>query len=471
MTRASDPGRAPQAFDELGLRLLASAVELIVGRGYPQASVLDIARAAGVSRAAFYARFSTKSECLDAAYARTVRNLLGAVDEAVGLGEPDRALQSAVGALADFAAREPDGFAFLTHQALLAGRRGIERRDRLVRDLQEAVERSWARSPEGVPIVDVSPQMLLEGTIRLLNLRLRRAGVVEDGVLAELRGWVDSYAVPARRPRWRGLTPEVSLLDAPQGHRAPFTAPRPLPRVAARAGRETLGSIQREHLLLACAVCIKRRGLLETTVADITAEAGVSRDAFYSHFADRHQALQATMQLVFERIFTALASAFFVDARGWPDRVWSAGEALADFVDRNEALAHCIVEGTNAPRPLIEPVDGFAEAFTIFLDGGYVLAGEPGRVGPIVPQALVGTVLETVSYLVRRGRGSELHGFVAPLVYTVLVPYVGCDRAEALVEDRLGALSDADAGRDETTRRQLAAPLRSASRTGAVAAG
>ncbi len=53
------------------------------------------------------------------------------------------------------------------------------------------------------------------------------------------------------------------------------------------------------------------KGYASTTVADIVAAAGVSRDVFYGHFADKQNAFLEAQQHPTEYILDTCAAAFF----------------------------------------------------------------------------------------------------------------------------------------------------------------
>ena len=109
-------------------------------------------------------------------------------------------------------------------------------------------------------------------------------GLADDGV-----AWVLSYAVPPGRavehqPRFAAGAGAAAA--APARARAP---------AAPAAGRHSLppGLVARSHrtrIIYATAEVTQQKGYGDTTVADIVAAAGVSRDVFYEHFSDKQNA-------------------------------------------------------------------------------------------------------------------------------------------------------------------------------------
>lgn len=61
---ADAAGVVPEGSDDLGARLLASAAQVFAERGYDKAGVAEIARRAGVTTGAIYARYPGKAELL-----------------------------------------------------------------------------------------------------------------------------------------------------------------------------------------------------------------------------------------------------------------------------------------------------------------------------------------------------------------------------------------------------------------------
>jgi AcrR family transcriptional regulator len=63
-------------------RLAAGVIAVVAEQGYHDATVTDVAAAAGVSRRTFYGYFSSKAECFFDTYAMVAEFLLGAIAEA-----------------------------------------------------------------------------------------------------------------------------------------------------------------------------------------------------------------------------------------------------------------------------------------------------------------------------------------------------------------------------------------------------
>jgi len=435
-TRIPSP---PSARPGQRARLLQAIVEVVAGDGYPDAKIGDVTGRAGVSRATFYELFASKEACLLAAQRELAGRLGAELGEAVAQSEPSRGAQAALGALVEYADREPLAFDFLMHETMLVGPQAVDERDRLMSRLEHAIERSWEQAPESVPMLDMSATILLEGTVRLLGLRMRRDGDPPRELLCDLLAWIDAYTVRPGPSRWRELVPHSALLGTPAEHPAAPAPLRSLPKGRHRLAAEVVERVQRERIVYATAQAIRAKGYANITVADIVATAGLSRDVFYTHFHNKQEAFEGTVQLVFEQLLATMAGAFFGHSGAWPERVWEAGRAFAGFLERDPSLAHFLFVGTYAPPAHIKRVHDFVLAFTVFVEYGNRYRPQTAQVPRIVSEAIVCSVLEAVTFHVRHNRVDQLRGLIPLITYMVFAPFIGTDAACEFVEAKLTA--------------------------------
>ena len=344
-----------------------------------------------------------------------------------------------------FAERGPSAFDLLMHEAMLAGPDARAERDRLVGHAEQAIEQAWAQAASG-PHPDMSAKLLLEGTTRLLGLRMRHHSDGDHQVLRALLDWVDSYTVSGPPTRWRALVPNPALL-APAGRarRRGAGAPRSLPKGRHRLAADVVTSVQRERIAYATAEAIRAKGYANLTVADIVVTAGLSRDVFYTHFHDKDEAFEATVQLVFEQLLAAMAGAFFGHSGSWPEQIWEAGNAFVCYLEDNPTLAHFLFVATYTPPVHIERVEDFVLAFTLFVEPGNSYPSENPPVPRIAVEAIVCTVLEAVSFQIRHERVGELRGLVPIITYMVFAPFMGTRPAAEFVSSQIEA-AQAEAG-------------------------
>ncbi len=418
-------------------RLLAAIVEIVARDGFPDAKVADIVSCAGVSRATFYELFKNKEACLLAAQAELDSRIGLHIEDAVEQGDASTAAHSAITVLVELAEREPRVFEFLTHEVMLGGSAAQAERDRFVALATQAIERSWESAPASVSMVDMSARLLLEGAIRLLNLRLRRDGQVPRQLLDELLAWVDSYTVSAGPPRWRALSLEPTLMRVAAEHPNGFSLHPSLPKGRHRLTSKVAKGVQRERIAYATAEAIRAKGLAEITVADIVATAGVSRDAFYAQFHDKNEAFDGAAQLVFEHLLATMAGAFFGDSGDWTDQVWQAGWAFEHFLESEPSLAHFLFIATYGPPSRIGRILGFVTAFMLFVEGGNRSRPADAQVSRTIAEATVCTVLEAVNFQIRHRDVEALRGLIPVVTYMVYAPFTGTGPAADFVTARI----------------------------------
>src|SRR5215212_8995752 len=109
---AAHPSVAPHLDARAGAqraRLLEGMTQAVADKGYADATVADVVRAARVSRGTFYAQFGSKEECFLEAYRHGVEVLEGRIDAAVrdAGGDWRAQLRAGLRAFLDCLAAEP----------------------------------------------------------------------------------------------------------------------------------------------------------------------------------------------------------------------------------------------------------------------------------------------------------------------------------------------------------------------------
>ncbi len=418
-------------------RLLKAIVDIAAENGYPTARVGDIATRAGVSRATFYELFENKEACFLAAHRRMATELGSRVSDAIADGETARAIDSAFASLIDFAHRDPPGFAFLTHEAMLAGPAALQERDDLLAQLDDQVQQAHRRVRKQALLPDIPASFLLGGLVRTLGMRMRRGPYDSEELLSEMLAWVDCYRTRGRAGRRPIQFPEAEL--APDQRLAPAViGPAPLPRGRHRLPTALVSRVQRERILHATADVIRAKGYEDTTVADIVAQAGVSREVFYSYFHSRSDAFGATHTLVFEQMMATAAGAFIASSGAWPERVWDSWGAATALVVTSPSLAHFAFVESYALGPSISRrTDESVLAFTVFLRDGHRYVSDSATPSVATTTAIAGAVMETTASYIRRDRAGELFMLLPMLVYMILAPFLGGDEAIEFIAGKL----------------------------------
>jgi AcrR family transcriptional regulator len=139
----------------------------------------------------------------------------------------------------------------------------------------------------------------------------------------------------------------------PPATRVTTRAPRPyrsypgkLPRGPHSLTREQVAANQRLRVGMAMLEAIGEKGYVATTVSDVVGRAGVSRKAFYQHFANKEMCFLATYDTIVREGRRRVARAFR-DADGHPDRMETAIRALFEAAMENpDAMRLAVTEIT-----------------------------------------------------------------------------------------------------------------------------
>jgi AcrR family transcriptional regulator len=146
---------------------------------------------------------------------------------------------------------------------------------------------------------------------------------------------------------------------------------------------------------------IAERGYTATRLTDLVKISGVSRNSFYSHFADKEACFVAAL----EEMLATVAGRIEVPADDWPQLVREAAENFGQMIVAQPAAARmCLLEvyavGPAGLRPLEEAMARF-EAHA--LEVGQAPPDQAGTAAEMVAAGL-GAVLELTRSLLRRDR-------------------------------------------------------------------
>lgn len=181
---------------------------------------------------------------------------------------------------------------------------------------------------------------------------------------------------------------------------------------------------RRQAILEAMVRVVGRRGYQAASVADVIAEADVSRTTFYKHFADKRECFLAAYDMLAERVFAEVTGR--CDAGlPWAERMRAGLAALVEMFALDPALARtAVVEvsaaGADARQRHWDAIARFAE----FLDEGRDLAGGrelPENVALMAAGAVSGLIFDELL----TGRAERLPQKLRDLVFALLVPYIG----------------------------------------------
>ncbi|MGO8905540.1 MAG: TetR/AcrR family transcriptional regulator [Solirubrobacteraceae bacterium] len=421
-------------------------VHIATRDGYAAATIAQVIAHARVSRPTFYEYFADKDDCFLAAHRDISEGLLTRIRRAVADASPERALQSVVSVLMDFAGTEPVQARFLLCETVAGGPRALDARDGLVAEIEQIVERARAGVAAKSASPDLPPSAVIGAIHWLLPPRLRRCAENDFAELNdELTRWVESYGRPAEEHRWRTLAP--GPLPAPSRYisELPGSAPTPLPPGRSSRSGEEVARNQRERILYATAEVAARKGYTAATIAEITSAARVDPRLFYSHFPGKQEAFLAAHELGFQHTMAVAASAFFSTA-DWPERMWQGVLAGSHFQATHPTITHVVYVQSYAVGPLAEErIDDIRAAFTMFLREGNEHGSQPQSLTAM--EAIVAAGFEIAYQFSRSGRGDQLPCLAYHITYLCLAPFLGPEAADRFIDEKIGASRRQEADR------------------------
>jgi len=181
---------------------------------------------------------------------------------------------------------------------------------------------------------------------------------------------------------------------------------------------------RRRDILEAMIRVVGRQGYKATSVADVIAEADVSRTTFYKHFEDKHECFLAAYDLAVERILDEVI-ANCDGERTWLERVRAGLTTIVDLFALHPELARtAIVEVAAAGADARQRHWDAITRFTEFLADGEDLAEGrelPEHIALMAAGAVSGLIFEELL----TGRAERLPELLPDLLFALLVPYIG----------------------------------------------
>jgi AcrR family transcriptional regulator len=214
-------------------------------------------------------------------------------------------------------------------------------------------------------------------------------------------GLLETLPPPARDAR------DNRKMPGPQG--APKIGLTPaLPRGPHSLTREEVSTNQRRRLVDGMIDAIGDKGYAATTVSDVIRRAGVSRKAFYEHFANKEECFLATYDSI-AAVGRSGVSTAFRRAEGVPDGIQAAlGEAFELAIARPEALRVLMVEIGAAGPAGIARRERLVVGFEDFLRQNLGFPPGPGAIPNPILRGVVGGILHVVHGHLRRGERKQL---------------------------------------------------------------
>jgi AcrR family transcriptional regulator len=189
-----------------------------------------------------------------------------------------------------------------------------------------------------------------------------------------------------------------------------------LPRGRHGLPREEVLASQRGRMLMAVAAAVADKGYAQTTVADVIARAGVSRETFYEQFGGKEDAFLAALDGAVDGLVWILRSAGEQEAATPLERLDHLLEAyLATLAEAPEFAKAFLIDAYGAGAAATARRIGLQQRFVELVAG--VLELDLGNADDAFScEVLVATVSSLATARIGTGRESELPALRGPLI-------------------------------------------------------
>ncbi len=192
-----------------------------------------------------------------------------------------------------------------------------------------------------------------------------------------------------------------------------------------------MASNQRARILAAVAPVVSASGYGDATVAAIIERAGVSRRSFYQHFTNKQDVFLSAFDDAVQCLTEQLVAAY----RAGDDYIASVRNCLDRclvFLSGDPALAAMIiVEVMSAGAAARDRLRWVLAELTDQLARSSRGMPRPPMGPELTAETVVGAVFQVIYNRVHQGDAARLPELLPDLLYSVLAPFVGPERAAA----------------------------------------
>jgi AcrR family transcriptional regulator len=194
-----------------------------------------------------------------------------------------------------------------------------------------------------------------------------------------------------------------------------------LPRGRHRLSREEVEASQRGRMLAAMADAVAEKTFARTSVTDVVKRAGVSRETFYEHFADKEACFLAAFEAAADLLRTAMAEEFARSPGGTDGTPTGAvRKALTIYLETlasEPAVAQTFLVEVYAAGP--EARVRRAAVQKRFADTIALAIGAADDEERFAAEALVGAISSLVTMRVSIGEAERLPELIEPLMVLI----------------------------------------------------
>lgn len=192
-----------------------------------------------------------------------------------------------------------------------------------------------------------------------------------------------------------------------------------------------VASNQRARILAAVAPVVAASGYGDATVAAIIDHAGVSRRSFYQHFANKQDVFLAAFDDAVQRLTEELVAAYR-SGDGYIASVRNCLDRCLAFLSDEPALAvMIIIEVMSAGAEALDRRRRVLAELTEQLARSSCAMPRPPMGPELTAETVIGAVFQVIYNRVQQGDAARLPELLPDLLYSVLAPFVGPERAAA----------------------------------------
>lgn len=197
---------------------------------------------------------------------------------------------------------------------------------------------------------------------------------------------------------------------------------------------------QRESLFWGLMAELAEKGYGDTTVAAPLREAGISMAEFEAEFGDKDGCLFAAYDFLTE-LTLRTATASCDPAQEWPERVQLGLRVLLDAIASEPQMAKAMTRSFPGIRPTAyERYVELLERFVPYVEEGREYSGVEEELPREVELLAVGAAEAIIFGEVDAGRAERLPKMMPEILFSVLVPFMGPDRAADEMKSAAAAL-------------------------------
>ncbi len=196
---------------------------------------------------------------------------------------------------------------------------------------------------------------------------------------------------------------------------------------------------RRDRLIAAIAHVVAREGYRATSVSKIVGAAGVSRNSFYEHFANKEECFLAAYDEAVEQVMARVHAATASTRSRRAALEAGFGAFLGYAADEPELAWLCVVEVLAAGPRALARRDEAMSRFAAFLERGR--GDDAADVPPVLTEVIVGGVYEVIYARILNRETARLPDLLPDVLYVWLAPFVGAARATEVrtaAAERLG---------------------------------